>query len=132
MKNEAVWASYREYTIELTKHARQMGFAGIAVCWLFREPGGDMSLPVVGALGLLTLFFVADAAQYLVGAVQLKRWMESEEERFQNIRGTIEGDYAIPKALDRPTFALWSLKLVLLLVGFGLLGVEAVRQMVDL
>ncbi len=128
--HEKIWASQKEYSIELTKHARQIGFAGFAVAWLFRDPSsGAMSLPVLSALGSLSGFFVLDLLQYLVGAVLLRLWIHGEERKRIDANQPIsEGDYSPPKWLDVPAFALWCIKLGLLILGFGFLGFEVLQQ----
>lgn len=129
MKNREVWESYDHYTGEITKHARYLGFMGIAICWFFRSPSLSFPSAILGALIGLVFFFLLDLAQYYVAALRLKLWMEKEEEKRKQENSSIEGDYWPPKSLDHPVFVLFHCKLVALLIGFACIGFELVSRM---
>ena len=123
MQNADLWKSYDFYTSELTKHARQLGFAGIAVCWLFRSSEG--AFPGFVLVGLLAFvgFFASDVLQYYGAAILLRFWTQREESRKHDETGTIEGEYLKPRWVDRLPFLLFNLKIFLLLGGFFALAV---------
>lgn len=129
MNNREIWESYDYYTSEITKHARHLGFAGIAICWFFRSSDIQFPRAILGALTGLVLFFLLDLTQYYVAALRLRLWMHEEEEKQESERGTIEGDYRLNKELDRPVFALFHCKLFALLFGFVSIGYELISRM---
>ncbi len=129
MKNREIWNSYDYYTGEITKHARYLGFAGVAICWFFRSP--TLIFPQLILLSLITLvfFFLIDLIQYYVAAIRLRLWMQAEEEKQVRESGSIEGEYWPPKQLDKPAFVLFHCKLIALFLGFCFIGIELVSRM---
>ncbi len=67
---ERIWDIHVAYTKELSTTCRQLGFASIAICWLFK-PAESIILPtlVLWALIFSILFFVFDIFQYISGAI---------------------------------------------------------------
>jgi len=124
MKNHEVWESYNFYTSEVTKHARYLGFAGIAICWFFRAADITFPTPILLALIFLVLFFLTDIAQYYIAAIRLRNWMQSEESRYESEGSSLEQEYWPPKSLDTPAFWLFHMKLLLLFIGYLLVGSE--------
>lgn len=125
MKNREVWDAVDYYTGEISKNARALGFAGIAVCWFFRNP--DLTFPprILWSLVFIVAFFLADLSQYYVSGMRLRRWMRAEERARRARTGTIEhDDYAIPPRIHRPGHVLFHVKLLCLAGGFFLLGYE--------
>ena len=124
MKNHEVWDSYNFYTSEVTKHARYLGFAGMAICWVFRD--ADFSFPksILVALFFIVLFFLADIAQYYISAIRLRSWMHKEESKYEADGKGLEQEYWPPKSLDMPTYRLFHIKLLLLLIGYSGIGIE--------
>lgn len=129
MTNREVWAACDFYTSEITKHARAVGFGGLAVCWFFRSAQVSFpSLIVLAMIGLM-VFFLLDLGQYYVAAVRLRSGMRREEVRRESEAGSIEGDYALPAALDTPSFILFHVKLSFLLAGLTAIGAVLVRRL---
>lgn len=124
MKLSEVWASYETYTGELTKHSRQIAFGGVAISWLLRSSAGTMPRWGLISLGLLVVFFLLDVLQYFVGAWRLRTWMHGEEHRRWKETGTIEGDYDVPRYIDRIPFVLFNVKIVALLLAYVALGIQ--------
>ena len=50
--------------------------------------------------------------------------MHGEEQRRWESAGTIEGDYELPRSLDRMPFVLFNAKVCALLLAYGALGVQ--------
>ena len=129
MKNQEVWNSYNFYTSEVTKHGRYLGFSGVAICWFFKTPEITFPNLILSSLIFLVVFFCLDITQYYVAAMRLKEWMQQKESEQEKVTGSIEGDYWPPKELDNPSFLLFKLKLLVLLLGFICIGLELALRM---
>jgi hypothetical protein len=128
--NSELWQSYDFYSSELTKHSRHLGFAGAAVCWFFRSPEVTFPRWILIALALIVAFFLLDLLQYYSGALLRRFWIQQQESKLYKATGSIDGEYVIPRWLDRPTFALFVLKTTSLLLGFAAIGVELLARLV--
>jgi len=128
MNNSEIWSHYKDYTRDVTEFSRKLAFAGIAVCWVLRNATGAFSRITLFALAFIVSFFIADILQGLSGAVRLKHWIEAEEQKKWDKTGKIDGDYVKPKSLDRPSYIFFLIKIVLLLIGFALIGVKVFTQ----
>ena len=124
MKNSELWESYSDYTKILTETARKLGFAAAAICWFFKAPDNSFPSHILIALGFVVLYFISDMLQFLFGAIVLRFWTRSKEKKMCRETGTIEGDYKKPAWLDYPSFTLWWIKVVCLLLGFLFIGVH--------
>jgi hypothetical protein len=51
MTGKQLWAEYQHYTRDITEHERKLGFAGAAVCWLFKRE--DFTFPAVIYIALM-------------------------------------------------------------------------------
>jgi hypothetical protein len=128
VRNREVWASYDAYTLELTRHARQVAFGGVAIAWVLRA--ADERLPglVLVAMALLCIFFLLDVAQYSVAAWKLRRWAHGEEQRQYDVTGSIDGEYELPRSLDLWPARLLALKIAALLLGYVMLALTIFRR----
>lgn len=124
MKNGEVWDQYKSYTKDITELARKLGFAGSAICWVLKSPNGALSSSVLLALAFFVLFFVADILQGLLGALILRGWIRGEEKRIWRESSSLDGEYLKPPWLDYPSFGLFLMKILFLLVGFVALAIE--------
>lgn len=129
MKNKDLWQAYTEYTFETTKHARQLAFAGAAICWFFRSPEVTFPRLIMVALLVFVLYFVVDIVQYITAAVKIRDWTLAEEKRQWEESDTIDGEYHKPASLDYWPYRLFVAKLVVLLAAFMALGAEFVRRL---
>ena len=118
MKNSEVWGQYKDYTRDITEFSRKLGFAGAGICWVLKEKDGSFPDYVLIALGLFVLYFLADILQGMVGALLLRHWIRKEEIRLYRESNTIDGEYNKPAKLDYPSFTLFLLKIVFILLGF--------------
>ena len=130
MKIVEAWQHYKEYTDELSKSARALGLGGIGACWVLRLPSGHLPTGIVVALLGLVAFFVLDAAQQWQAAIRYRRWLRREEERMWREHHTIDGEVQKPASLDRAAYALFNVKLLLLLSSFGAIAVAAAPRLV--
>ncbi len=125
MKISEHWASYVTYTADLSEASRKAAFAGVAVCWLMRT--GEFVFParIQWALAAIVGFLFVDLLQlYLAGFIH-RLWLRCEEQRRQRGgRPLVDEDLAKPDWIDRPTFALFNVKIILLAMGYGLVGIE--------
>lgn len=124
MKNADVWDQYKSYTKDVTELSRKLGFAGAAICWVLKSPNGALSSSVLLSLAFFVLFFMADTLQGVLGALILRVWIRREEKRMWTESGSLDGEYLKPPWLDYPSFSLFLMKIVFLLVGFAALAVE--------
>jgi hypothetical protein len=123
MTNQEVWTQYKDYSQTTSDIARKIAFAGIAICWLFRDKNNDFPSLVMIALVFLLLFFLSDLLQYLITALLLRRWIRKEEIKMWENVGVIEGDYNKPTWIDTPTFSFFVSKLTFLIISFIFLGI---------
>jgi hypothetical protein len=123
MNNAELWESYREYTNILSNISRRLGFAAAAICWFFKTPDNKFPHKITFALIFTVVFFVADIMQYLLGAIFLRVWTRVEEKRKWRNTGKIEGEYHKPYWLDYPSYFMWWIKVLAILVAFILIGI---------
>jgi hypothetical protein len=120
--NREAWGAYDFYTGEISKNARTLGLAGIAICWFFRTPQLTFPRPILWALVLIILYFIADLLQYYTSAMRIRGWLRAEEARRQTARSLDETGYTFPIGVHTPGHVLFHVKLATLLLGFVLLG----------
>lgn len=122
MNNKEAWGHYKDYTLDVTEHSRKLGFAGAAICWFFKDESGSFPELILLALVFLIFFFIADVIQSMSGALLTRRWLRGEEIRKYEETGKIEGDYEKPGWIDYPSFTLFNLKVLFLIVSFAFTG----------
>lgn len=122
MNNKEAWSHYKDYTRDVTEHSRKLGFAGAAICWFFKDTNAAFPAPILYALIFLILFFLADIVQSMSGALLTKRWLRAEEIKKFEETGEIEGNYEKPGWIDYPSFILFILKVVFLIISFMFIG----------
>jgi hypothetical protein len=121
---ETLWSRYREYTRDITEHARTLGFAGVAICWLFKTDALVFPSLIYWALLFFIGYFVADFLLPLAGAVTLKLFTEAQEKRLWAEKRNLDGEIQKPRWVDLPVFYFFTAKCVLLLAGFVPVGCE--------
>ena len=121
-----LWIEYKEYTKDFTEHGRKLGFAGAAVCWVFR--GADFTFPmaIYAALLAFVAYFICDMIQMFIAAVSRRALGHHEEEKIQKSGGVLTGDTTVPfpRWIDKAPFAFFVFKGFFLFVGFGLIAFE--------
>lgn len=129
MKTEELWKQYQSYTRDLTEHSRKLGFAGVAVCWIFRS--SDFTFPpmIYWALVFFVVYFISDVFHYLVGAVLTKRHVEKEEFRLLQETGSVDGDVPKPRWLDWPAYGFFLTKAIAMIIAFIFIGCELMARL---
>jgi len=124
MTNKEVWQHYAEYTDRVTSVARKLGFAAVAVIWVIGGRNVNIEGLLRYSLFIIAVFFVIDLLQFFVGSLILRFWIRKQEKQFHRKDSTIEGDYQKPSWIDTPTFILWLLKIITLLICYILIGLS--------
>jgi hypothetical protein len=130
MTGRELWAEYQHYTRDLTEHGRKLGFAGAAVCWIFKS--ADFTFPAMIYLALLFFigYFVCDILHGLSAALTLRFFTQHHEKKLWQDTGSIEGDIHKPRWVDWPAFAFFIIKGIMLVVGFGFIGFYILGRLV--
>ncbi len=124
MKTEELWSQYQGYTRDLTEHSRKLGFAGIAICWLFRSSSFTFPPMIYMALVFFVAYFICDIFHYLVSAVLTKNYVEKEELILLQETGSIAGDVPKPRWIDWPAYGFFLAKAGCLIIAFLFIGFE--------
>lgn len=122
MTNQEIWTQYKEYSQTVSDIARRFAFAGIAICWLFKDSDTKFPAIVFSALLFFVIFFIIDLLQYLISTILLRFWMRKQEIKKWEITGKIEGNYHKPNWIDKPAFSFFTLKLISLFFAFYFLA----------
>lgn len=131
MKLEHVRSAYQDYTEKASEIVRQLGFAGIALIWLFRdETAGD---PVISAAllpaGLLIIAALAsDLLQYVVGSLVWGIY----NRRHERAGVSEDQEFTAHPMLNWPAlFFFWG-KIISIVVAYLILGVFVARTIAGL
>ena len=122
MTGKQLWEQYQHYTRDFTEHGRKLGFAGAAICWIFKRDDFTFPLMIYAALLFFVAYFVADILHSLSGALMIKFFTEHQEAKMWQESKTIDGDIHKPRWVDRPALAFFITKCLLLVGGFVILG----------
>jgi len=122
MTGKELWKQYQDYTRDLTEHGRKLGFAGVAVCWLFKRTDLTFPLMIYLALFFFVGFFMADVLQGLSGALTLKFFTQYHEKKLWLNTHSIEGDIQKPRWVDWPAQFFFIVKIVFLIIAFIFIG----------
>jgi len=122
MTGRELWATYRDYTEDFTKHARKLGFAGAAICWLFKRDDFTFPPMIYVALFFFVAYFIADIPHSFCAALVLKFFIEYKERKLWQTTKSIEGEILKPRWVDWPAFAFFLIKCVLLMAAFAFIG----------
>ena len=120
MTNKEAWQPYYEYTRTVSNIIRSHSLGAIAICWLLKGKA-SFSISIKAALLFAALTLLSDLLQYVIAALNNKKWLEKEQNRLVNGTGTIEGDYQIPKHIDIWPYRLFKLKICFLILSFTLI-----------
>ena len=122
MKGKDLWAQYQHYTRDLTEHGRKLGFAGVAICWVFKKDDFTFPRLIYAALLCFILYFITDILQAFRGAMAVKYFTEGQEDKLWKETGSIEGEIDKPLAVDRAAFLFFKIKIYVILAAFGCIG----------
>ena len=129
MTGEKLWDQYQYYTRDLTEHGRKLGFAGCAICWVFKNDKYTFPFLIYLALLAFIVYFISDIMQGLLGALFVRFFTEYKEKELWINTNSIEGDIAKPRWVDLPSFISFILKCMFLFAGFFFLGLELVKRL---
>jgi hypothetical protein len=119
MTGRELWGQYQHYTRDITEHGRKLGFAGAAICWIFKRTDFTFPLMIYMALVFFVAYFIADILQSFLAAMTLKFFTEYHEKRLWRDTHSIEGDIQKPHWVDWPALFFFITKCVLLITGFA-------------
>lgn len=128
MTGRELWERYREYTRDITEHGRKLGFAGAAICWIFKRDDFTFSMMIYAALFFFVAYFVADILQSFCAALTLKFFIQHHEKRLWRETGSIEGEIHKPRWVDWPAFTFFIIKSIFLIAGFMFIGFHLVSM----
>ena len=131
MKLEDTRNEYYFYTGKVSDLVRQLGFAGIALIWVFREAtptGPTIPKGLLPAGALIVLSLTVDLFQYAAGAVIWDRFNGKKEDQLENERKARskrgepfdpeEEDFTAPSSINRLTDWLFRVKFVLMFITY--------------
>jgi hypothetical protein len=120
MKRAFVQSRYKYYSEKASDRVRQLGFAGIALIWIFRRnANGELQLPeqlIPPALALI-LALACDFLQYVAGTLiwaVYGRWLE-----FRKMGKDTE--FQAPDAVNWPALICFWSKICLMAIAYALI-----------
>ena len=117
MKLEEYRQTFYTYSGKASDLNRQLGFAAIALIWLFKiDRGGQLAIPdtliVPGILIVLSLCF--DMLHYCVGTVIWRCFYRTKEKNGVSEEAEIQHSVW----LERPIYALFAMKIVFMMSAY--------------
>lgn len=111
MKLKEVREAYYEFSRKASDISRQLGFAGIALIWIFKvEVNNDESIPhslVLAAL-LIVIGLVSDLLQYIYGTAAWGIYHRCEEKKKTRENTEIKA----PPEINWPTNTFFAIKVI--------------------
>jgi hypothetical protein len=132
MTSKQLWVQYQHYTRDITVHGRVLGFAGAAVCWLFKREDLTFPVTIYFALFFIVAYFIADVLHGLSGALMVKFYTEHQEAELKKANRSIDEDIEKPRWVDRPAFIFFVAKCILLIIGFAFIGLHLILMLVPI
>lgn len=130
-----VRAAYYERTAKASDIARQLGFAGIAIIWVFKtEVAGSLTIPNELRLAgvLLVISLALDFLQYVYASSAwgiFHRFKENERDN-QEARGiAFTDEFQAPDQINWPTLIFFWMKLGVLSVAYWILIVGLFQEL---
>ena len=120
MNLKEVWKDYDYYTKTLSTISRQLGFAGLAIIWIFKtEKAGNYEVPaeLVWPTILLVGGLAADFFHYLI-ASEIWRFYARHREKAGSSQTE---EFLAPPQLNWPAMLLFYIKLVFTIAAYALL-----------
>jgi hypothetical protein len=97
---------------------RQLGFAGIALIWVFKQgnaPFAVLDTQLLRAALFIALALTLDFVQYLTGAATWYLFFRLQEQRDLNL----DRDVWAPDWINRPTWVLFWIKVTAMMIAYG-------------
>jgi len=112
--------AYYDYSRKASEINRQLGFAGIALIWVFRIEGPQRTQLPPNLLLAATVIFISlalDLLQYVIGTLTWGLYS-----RYHERRGVSEArDLAAPRWINWTTLALFWTKMAAMCIVYGVL-----------
>ncbi len=108
---------YREHTRILSSTCRQLALGEGGLCWLLKSftYGQCISYQINIVLILLVLFFIFDAAQYLISSILYKNKAEEYYDKIRKGELKEEADLIEPPSLNKPGSVCFTIKFSILI-----------------
>ena len=128
MKLSGFKEAYQVFSAKASDVSRQLAFAGIAVVWIFKTgDAGNPKVPgeLIPPLICLSCALACDLLQYVMQAMiwgifhRLKEKTHKENE-----------DILAPRVLNWPPLVMFSIKVILVILGYTLLVLYLNKRMV--
>lgn len=121
---EEFWEVYHKTTSKLSNICRQLAFAEGGVCWFFlKECGQSLPLDIKIILTFLVFFFIFDACQYFVLAINNKNLAMIYEKQVKKQIITSKSEIFRPAWINHPANFCFTLKLFSIgIASFLLIG----------
>lgn len=126
-----LWKQYQDYTRDFTLHARKLGLAGAAICWLFKNDQLTFPPTIYFSLLFFVLYFLADISHLLGAALTLRRFIEKKEAESWEAEQHINIDVNKPRSLDMPATICFYFKAVFLILGYFAIGGELILRLAN-
>jgi hypothetical protein len=118
MKIEDAKEAYEALSGKASDIMRQLGLGGIALIWLFRvdtAKGPTLDNALLRAALCICTAIICDFLQYVIGAtIWFLHFRRKEKEGLKQ-----NHEFTVPPHLNWPTWTLFFMKTVLLLVAYG-------------
>jgi hypothetical protein len=113
------WATYRTSSSILSSTCRQLALAVGGICWLIKsaEKHEIYTCQSSTILILIVLFFIFDAAQYLVSAISYKNLAEKYDHEIDSNKITEISELIEPSPINAPPMIFFSIKLFCLMLS---------------
>lgn len=130
-----VRAAYYERTAKASDIARQLGFAGIAIIWVFKtEVAGSLTIPNELRLAgvLLVISLALDFLQYVYASSAwgiFHRFKENERDNKEARGIAFTDEFQAPDQINWPTLIFFWMKLGVLSVAYWILIVSLFQEL---
>ena len=129
MKLQKIRAAYDYYSATVSTVARQLGFAGIAIIWIFKtDQGGAYTVPpeLVWPGLLLVGGLAADFLHYVAGVI-----MWGSYGRYMELKGVDnDQEFFAPSWMNWPGNTFFVSKLVLIALAYALLVIFLIGKVI--
>lgn len=127
MKLSEYRKDYYQLSATASDVARQLAFAGIALIWIFKtgEINKDLTIPgpLIYAAFYFALALAADLSHYIIAAAIWGIFHRiKEKELMKQGLNTETADFTHSSKLNWPTNLLFWSKVLLVIIGYGVLG----------
>lgn len=130
-----VRAAYYEKTAKASDITRQLGFAGIAIIWVFKtEVAGLLTIPnelrLAGVLVVISL--ALDFLQYVYASSAwgiFHRFKEKERDNKEARGIAFTDDFQAPDQINWPTLIFFWMKLTVLSIAYGIMIASVFQEL---